>query len=176
MGAGLMKEPITFYLSGERVFSEREKAINQFYNKRYFGEVIEGKLFLSLIEAAYLMEWGKIRVFDGDRELSLRELFDLARKKDESFDLKFLVYRDLRKRGYIVKTALKYGSHFRVYRKGMEEHADWLVWVVGENMKMVPNDLTARVRVAHGVRKNMVMAVVDEDNDVVYYRVERVKF
>ncbi|WP_048148841.1 tRNA-intron lyase [Palaeococcus ferrophilus] len=171
-----MKEPIAFYLSGERVFSEREKAINQFYNKRYFGEVIEGKLFLSLIEAAYLMEWGKIRVFDGDRELSLRELFDLARKKDEGFDLKFLVYRDLRKRGYIVKTALKYGSHFRVYRRGMEEHADWLVWVVGENKKMVPNDLTARVRVAHGVRKNMVMAVVDEDNDVVYYRVERVKF
>ena len=41
---------------------------------------------------------------------------------------------------------------------------------------MFPNDLTARVRVAHGVRKNMIMAVVDEDNDVVYYKIERVKF
>lgn len=169
-------KPVEFYLSGERVFSEREKAINQLYNKRYYGEIVEGKLFLSLIEAAYLMEWGKIRVFDGERELSLRELFDMGREKDEQFDLKFLVYRDLRKRGYIVKTALKYGSHFRVYRKGMEEHAEWLVWVVSESQKMFPNDLTARVRVAHGVRKNMIMAVVDEDNDVVYYKIERVKF
>ncbi|MCD6558953.1 tRNA-intron lyase [Thermococci archaeon] len=169
-------KPVEFYLSGERVFSEREKAINQLYNKRYYGEIIEGKLFLSLIEAAYLMEWGKIRVFDGDRELSFRELFNMGREKDEQFDLKFLVYRDLRKRGYIVKTALKYGSHFRVYRKGMEEHADWLVWVVSESQRMYPNDLTARVRVAHGVRKNMIMAVVDEDNDVVYYKIERVKF
>ncbi|WP_456321680.1 tRNA-intron lyase [Palaeococcus sp. (in: euryarchaeotes)] len=169
-------KPVEFYLSGERVFSEREKAINQLYNKRYYGEIIEGKLFLSLIEAAYLMEWGKIRVFDGDRELSFRELFNMGREKDKQFDLKFLVYRDLRKRGYIVKTALKYGSHFRVYRKGMEEHADWLVWVVSESQRMYPNDLTARVRVAHGVRKNMIMAVVDEDNDVVYYKIERVKF
>ncbi|MBO8175715.1 MAG: tRNA-intron lyase [Thermococcus sp.] len=171
-----MKELIAFYLSGERVFSEREKAINQFYNKRYFGEVVNGKLFLSLIEAAYLMDKGKIKVFDSGKELSLRELFDLGRKKDEQFDLKFLVYKDLRDRGYVVKTALKYGSHFRVYRKGMEEHSDWLVWVVSESQKMFPNDLTARIRVAHGVRKKMIMAVVDEDNDIVYYQIERVKF
>ncbi len=171
-----MKEAVMFYLSGDRVFSETKKAINQFYNKRYFGEVVNGKLFLSLIEAAYLLEKGKIRVFDNDRDLSLRDIFNLGRKKDEQFDLKFLVYRDLRDRGYIVKTALKFGSHFRVYRKGMDEHAQWLIWVVSENQKMFPNDLTARVRVAHGVRKTMVLAVVDEDNDVVYYSIQRIKF
>lgn len=32
-----MKEPIDFRLSGDRVFSDRERAINRFYNKRYFG-------------------------------------------------------------------------------------------------------------------------------------------
>ncbi len=167
---------IEFYLSGDRVFSDKEKAINQLYNKRYYGEIVSGKLFLSLIEAVYLVDRGKIRVFDGGKELSLKELVDIARKRDENFDLKFLVYKDLRDRGYVVKTALKYGSHFRVYRKGMEEHADWLVWVVSENQKLFPNDITSRVRVAHGVRKKMIMAVVDEDNDVVYYQIERVKF
>ncbi|WP_048058255.1 tRNA-intron lyase [Pyrococcus yayanosii] len=170
-----MKEPIEFRLSGDRVFSEREKAINQLHNNRGYGEVIEGKLFLSLVEAAYLLEKGKIRVLDGDRELSLEELFDLGRKRDEDFDVKFLVYRDLRERGYIVKSGLKFGSHYRVYRRG-SEHSDWLVWVVRENAKLSPNDITARIRVAHGVRKSMVMAVVDEDGDVVYYRIEWVKF
>ena len=176
MGWTELKEPIIFQLSGDRAFSEREKAINQFYNKRYFGEVINGKLFLSLIEAAYLMEKGKIRVFDGERELSFMELVELGRKRDDQFDIKLLVYTDLRDRGYTVKSALKFGSHFRVYRRGMDEHSQWLVWVVPENMRFSPNDITARVRVAHGVRKNMIMAVVDEDNDVVYYKIEWVKF
>ncbi|WP_042698763.1 tRNA-intron lyase [Thermococcus sp. PK] len=165
-----------FYLSGDRVFSTMESAINKLYNKRHYGEVVNGKLFLSLIEAAYLLDKGWIKVFDGEKELSVQELFEIGRKKDEHFDLKFLVYKNLRNRGYTVKTALKYGSHFRVYRKGMEEHADWLIWVVSENQKMYPNDLTARVRVAHGVRKKMVLAVVDEDNDVVYYHIGRIKF
>ncbi len=173
-----MKEPIDFRLSGDRVFSDRERAINRFYNKRYFGgEVVNGKLFLSLIEAAYLLEKGRIRVFDGEEELSFEDLVELGRKRDDQFDIKLLVYTDLRDRGYTVKSALKFGSHFRVYRRGMDEHSQWLVWVVPENLRFSPpNDITARVRVAHGVRKNMVMAVVDEDNDVVYYKIEWVKF
>lgn len=175
MGGQKLSE-FKFYLSGDRVFSMMESAINKLYNKRHYGEVVNGKLFLSLIEAAYLLDKGWIKVFDGEKELGIQELFEIGRKKDEHFDLKFLVYKNLRDRGYTVKTALKYGSHFRVYRKGMEEHADWLIWVVSENQKMYPNDLTARVRVAHGVRKKMVLAVVDEDNDVVYYHIGRIKF
>ncbi|NJE05304.1 tRNA-intron lyase [Thermococcus sp. M36] len=171
-----MKEPLEFYLSGDRVFSGREKAINQLYNKRYFGRIINGKLFLSLLEAAYLVERGKITVLDGERELSFEEIMELGRRNDELFDAKYLVYKDLRDRGYTVKSALKFGSHFRVYRRGMDEHSQWLVWVVPENLRFSPSDITARVRVAHGVRKNMVMAVVDDDGDVVYYKVEWVKF
>lgn len=175
MGGQKLSE-FKFYLSGDRVFSMMESAINKLYNKRHYGEVVNGKLFLSLIEAAYLLDKGWIKVFDGEKELGIQELFEIGRKKDEHFDLKFLVYRDLRNRGYTVKTALKYGSHFRVYRKGMEEHSQWLIWVVPENLRFSPNDITARVRVAHGVRKNMIMAVVDEDNHIVYYKIEWVKF
>lgn len=175
MGGQKLSE-FKFYLSGDRVFSMMESAINKLYNKRHYGEVVNGKLFLSLIEAAYLLDKGWIKVFDGEKELSVQELFEIGRKKDEHFDLKFLVYKDLRDRGYTVKTALKYGSHFRVYRRGMEEHSQWLIWVVPENLRFSPNDITARVRVAHGVRKNMIMAVVDEDNHIVYYKIEWVKF
>ncbi|AEC51826.1 tRNA-splicing endonuclease subunit alpha [Pyrococcus sp. NA2] len=170
-----MKKVIEFYLSGDRVYSTREKAINQLYNNRGYGELKGNKLFLSLIEAAYLTERGWIQVLDGNRELSFEDIVNIGRKKDEDFDIKYIVYKDLRDRGYIVKSALKFGSHFRVYRKGAE-HSDWLIWVLRESEKLRPNDITARVRVAHGVRKNMIMAIVDEDNDVVYYKVEWVKF
>ncbi|RLF88446.1 tRNA-intron lyase, partial [Thermococci archaeon] len=125
--------------------------------------------------AAYLTERGWIKVLDGNKELNFQDLVELGRRKDEDFDIKYLVYKDLRDRGYIVKSALKFGSHFRVYRKNAE-HSDWLIWVVRENQKLSPNDITARARVAHGVRKSMIMAIVDEDNDVVYYKVEWTKF
>ncbi|AFK22020.1 tRNA-intron lyase [Pyrococcus sp. ST04] len=170
-----MKKVIEFYLSGDRVYSEREKAINQLHNNRGYGEVKGKRLFLSLIEAAYLIERGWIKVLDNGRELTFDEVFSLGKKRDEDFDIKFLVYKDLRDRGYIVKSGLKFGSHFRVYRKGAE-HSDWLIWVLRENQKLSPNDITARARVAHGVRKSMIMAIVDEDNDIVYYKIEWTKF
>ncbi|BAA29367.1 tRNA-intron lyase [Pyrococcus horikoshii] len=170
-----MKKPIEFYLSGDRVYSTREKAINQLYNNRGYGELKGDKLFLSLIEAAYLTEKGWIKVVDKDKELKFDDLMKLGKSRDEDFDIKYIVYKDLRDRGYIVKSALKFGSHYRVYRKDAE-HSDWLIWVLRENQRLSPNDITARARVAHGVRKNMVLAIVDEDGDVVYYKVEWIKF
>jgi len=167
---------IVFHLSGNRVFSTDRNAVDGLYNNRHYGKLVNGRVFLSLLEAAYLVERGKIEVRDGKKRLSLEEIMKLGRKEDELFDAKYLVYRDLRDKGYTVKSGLKFGSHFRVYRRGMDEHSQWLVWVVPENLRFSPNDITARVRVAHGVRKNMVMAVVDEDNDVVYYKIEWVKF
>ncbi|WP_297073921.1 tRNA-intron lyase, partial [Thermococcus sp.] len=144
---------IVFYLSGGRVFSTDQNAINGLHNKRHFGKLVEGKLFLSLLEATYLVERGKIEVREGKRKLTVEELMELGRKRDELFDAKYLVYKDLRDRGYTVKSGLKFGSHFRVYRRGMDEHSQWLVWVLPENSRLSPNDITARVRVAHGVRK-----------------------
>ncbi|WP_456366414.1 tRNA-intron lyase [Thermococcus sp.] len=167
---------IVFHLSGNRVFSTDRNAIDGLYNNRHYGKLVNGKVLLSLLEAAYLTERGKIEVRDGKKKLSLEEIMKLGRKEDELFDAKYLVYKDLRDRGYTVKSGLKFGSHFRVYRRGMEEHAQWLVWVVPEHKTLIPHDITARVRVAHGVRKNMIMAVVDDDGDVVYYKVEWVKF
>ncbi len=161
-----------FRLSGDRVFTCSRKTISRLHDNGGYGKVQDGRLFLSLIEAAYLIEKGRISVKDGDRELSVEDIMELGRKKDECFDVKYLTYRDLRDRGYVVKSGLKFGSHFRVYRGGTEEHSIWLVWVVPESTKISPNDMTARVRVAHGVRKGMLMAVVDDDGDVTYYEVK----
>jgi len=160
-----------FKLSGDRIFTCSKKAISRLHDNAGYGKVHEGKLFLSMLEAAYLVEKGRITVKDGSKELSVEEIMEMGRKKDECFDVKYITYRDLRNRGYTVKSGLKFGSHFRVYRGKTEEHSQWLVWVVPENTKISPNDITARVRVAHGVKKTMVMAMVDDDGDVTYYEV-----
>jgi len=166
---------ITFYLSGNRVFSTDKNAIEGLHNNKHYGKVMNGKVFLSLLEAAYLAERGKIEVRDGGKKLSVENLMKLGRERDELFDAKYIVYRDLRGKGYMVKSGLKFGSHFRVYGGRMDEHSLWLIWALPENSRISPNDITARVRVAHGVRKKMIMAVVDDDGDVTYYSVEWTK-
>ena len=90
--------------------------------------------------------------------------------------LKYLVYSDLRSRGYVVKTGLKFGAHFRVYERGKtpgEEHSLYLVHAIPEGSKLTPADLARAVRLAHSVRKRMLFAVVDDEGDITYYSLTR---
>ena len=66
------------------------------------------------------------------------------------------VYRDLRNRGLVVKSGFKYGTHFRVYEKTVNEHSRYLVHVVSEREEL--QKLSRAVRVAHGVRKELLLA------------------
>ncbi len=66
------------------------------------------------------------------------------------------VYRDLRERKLVVKSGFKYGTHFRVYEKTINEHSKYLVHVVSEREEL--QKLSRAVRVAHGVRKELLLA------------------
>jgi|Deesub1362B_J571_1020462.scaffolds.fasta_scaffold13412_2 tRNA-intron endonuclease len=159
------------YLVEKYVILTDQKAISQLVQKGY-GKKREGKLYLSLVEALYLVEKGKLEVFSGERSLSHEEL--LATPEEELL-VRYTVYRDLRERGYVVKTGFKFGSHFRVYERGTypKEHSRYLVHAVREDSAISFTELARAVRLAHGVRKKMLFAVVDEEGDVTYYAVER---
>jgi tRNA-intron endonuclease len=77
--------------------------------------------------------------------------------------------------GYILKTGFKYGSEFRLYERGTspgEGHSNFLVKVTSENDHIPLMDLSSYVRVAHGVNKYLLLAVVDQENDITYYNIE----
>lgn len=81
------------------------------------------------------------------------------RKIEPQFWTKYCVFRDLRNRGYIVKTALKFGADFRVYERGVkpgEEHAKWVVFPVHEGSVLTWQDFSAKNRVAHSTKKKIV--------------------
>ena len=80
----------------------------------------------------------------------------------------------MRSRGYIVKTALKFGADFRVYDKGIkpgEDHAKWVVFPVHESNTLTWHDFSAKNRVSHSTRKKLLMAIVDNEDDVTYYEI-----
>jgi len=96
------------------------------------------------------------------------------KRKDKKFDTKYAAFSDLRGKGYIVKTALKFGAEFRVYDKGIkprEDHAKWILITVRESEKLNWHDFAAKSRVAHSTKKNLLVGIVDEDGDVTYYEV-----
>lgn len=159
-------------LKGEMVKVKSPKALKLYENSHY-GQLVQDELQLPLIEALFLVEKDKLTLSEGDRKLSLEELTDLVR--DKGLFNKYLVFRDLRNRGYIVKTGFKYGSEFRLYERGRSPgngHSDFLVKVLTEEQQIPINDFSSYVRVAHGVNKKLMLAVVDDEQDITYYNVE----
>jgi tRNA-intron endonuclease len=159
-------------LSGDLVIV-REGNIAKLHEKSHYGNITEDGLELSLIEALYLMEKGKLEVNIDSDDVTIEKLIKLIRGQGSFTN--YIVFKDLRNRGYIVKTGFKYGSEFRLYERGKspgDGHSNYLVKVASENSKFMMSDLSSYVRVAHGVNKKLLFAVVDDENDITYYNVE----
>tara|TARA_Y100000310_G_scaffold155920_1_gene155351 strand:- start:4645 stop:5166 length:522 start_codon:yes stop_codon:yes gene_type:complete len=165
-------------LVSERITSNSKEAQNLFSSKR-FGEKIGEKIFYSLSEALFLVQDKKLEIFDfRNKKLSQKEILKKFERIDKRFKTKFLVFKDLRKKGYIVKTALKFGAEFRVYEKGKkdgEKHSKWILFPVSESSIMTWQDFSAKSRVAHSTKKNLLIGIVDEEGAVSYYEVKWIK-
>lgn len=171
--------PVDAYLYREKVMVWEEAKANVLYQRGAYGKPLSGgKLQLAPVEALYLLDGGKIRVLDrkSGKPMSFDKLLAKFAKRDPELMRKYLAYSDLRSRGYIVKTGLKFGAHFRVYARGDklgETHSKFMVHAIPEGCKLTPTDFARAVRLAHSVRKIMLFAVVDDEGDVTYYSLSR---
>lgn len=164
-------------LIGENVSSNSQEAFT-LYKKSHFGEPIGEKVQYSLHETLFLVERGKMEVFYAGKKLSSKELMKKASNSDKRIHIKYPVFRDLRNKGYIVKTALKFGADFRVYEKGSkpgDRHAKWIVFTDHESKRLTWHEFSAKNRVAHSTKKHLLLAILDDEGDVSYYEVRWVK-
>ena len=167
-------------LAGERVITEASDDARELYNQSRFGSISEsGKIELSLLEGFYLMEKGKLAVkSDAGRKVSFESFLRKARKTEPNFWVRYCVFKDMRNRGYIIKTALKFGADFRVYDRGVkpgEDHARWIIYPVNEGSTLTWHEFSAKNRVAHSTKKRLLMGIVDAENDVTYYEIKWVR-
>lgn len=173
---GSKKEVLDAFFAGERILLEKSDGTNDLYNQSRFGIWLkDGKLQLSLLEALYLLEREKIRILTSTkRELDFEKFLKKAKKLEPTFWIRYVVFKDMRNRGYIVKTALKFGADFRVYDRGVkpgEDHARWVVYPAHEGSTLTWYEFAAKNRVAHSTKKRLLMGVVDDENDVTYYEI-----
>lgn len=173
-------EKVKSELIDDNVITENsDEARNLLKQGVYGSELEDGRIQLSLIEAMYLIEKKKILVLDGrGKEINKDSFLKKARKLEKNFKVRFAVYKDIRDRGYVIKTALKFGADFRVYDRGIkpgEDHAKWIVYPVTETDTLTWYDFAAKNRVAHSTKKRLLIGIVDEENDVTYYEIRWVR-
>ncbi|MFW9962063.1 MAG: tRNA-intron lyase [Candidatus Sifarchaeia archaeon] len=142
-----------------------------FYGNRIDGNVLE----LEPVELLHLIERKRLIVRKPNGELIgpdsiVSELLD----EDPDLWTRYLVFRDLRSRGYAVRQGFGSGIGFRVYARGDKPgvaSASQLVYVLKEGVPISLSDLDMVTQTAAGSRKKLVFALVDQNGEVNFYRV-----
>jgi len=168
---------IQAHMLGKTISSNSVAAIS-LQKQSSFGEKSRDKIQYSIYETLFLVEKNKLEILSGKKVLSIKELEKKLQKIEKRFQSKYAVFKNLREKGHIIKTALKFGADFRVYTKGSKPgnaHAKWIVFVDEETSKISWHDFSAKNRVAHSTKKNLLLAIVDEENDVLYYEIKWIK-
>jgi tRNA-intron endonuclease len=146
--------------------------------KAHYGRPSGKALQLSLIEVAHLEEEGALEPVSArtGRPVSHASLVRNGRAAQPDFELRLRAYRDLRRRGLVVRTGFKYGTHFRLYDTDPDNsHARYLLHAVPKGFSGGWPDISRAVRLAHGVRKEMLLARVGPGNDMVYMKLGRTR-
>ena len=144
-------------------------ALSELYEQGYFGRPRGRGLELSLVEAAYLLDRSRIRVLSDGGELDFPALFQRASSLERGFEFRYVVYKDLRERGYYVQPGR---PDFRVYPRGGrpgKSPAEFYVLVISERMPLPLEDIMQPVRMAGQMRKRLMLAIVDEESDITFY-------
>jgi len=99
-------------------------------------------------------------------------------KQDEESLTKFLIYRDLRTRGYTVKDGFGFGSDFRVYERGDfgEKGAKYLVFGLNEGKQEKIGQLQKKIEQITQMGKEPIIAVIERRGEVIYYKISKMNF
>ena len=143
-----------------------------------YGEFEKNKFYLKSFESLYLLYTGALTLFKGKKKVVFDSLMQICKKNDEGILTKFLVYRDLRTRGYTVKDGFGFGSDFRVYSKGDfgEKGAKFLVFGLSEGKQEKIGKFQKKIEEIIKMGKEPIIAVIERRGEIIYYKITRMNF
>ena len=139
-----------------------------------YGSRREGKsVVLSHCEALYLLGDRRVRVLEENKEAEIpfQSLLDKFRMEDPEIWIRYLIYADLRRRGYVVKEGFGEGIDFRMYERGTyrKKPAKYIVYAICEGNPIPASRLNRVLRKVQGMKRKLIVAVVDRRGEIVYY-------
>lgn len=150
----------------------KDSEYKSFLVQRGYGTKEDTFLVLDGEEVLYLMSEGKLKLFEDNRELTLKDATERLISMDPDVWIKFLIYRDLRDRGYVVRRGYGIGLDFLLYERGTygEQPAKYLVIGISEGKPIRIEELIRMVKFGESLNKELLLAVVDRRGEVVYYK------
>ena len=155
-----------------------EPKLQQQLKQKGYGEMDQNKLLLKSFESLYLLFTGRLALFRGKKNIGFDSFLKICKKHDKDILTKFLVYRDLRNRGYTVKDGLDLGSDFRVYDKPFspKSPSKFLVFGLNEGKHEKTSKLRKKIEEITKIGKEPIIAVIQRQGEIIYYRVSEMNF
>jgi len=151
-----------------------EKSSIDALSQRGYGTAENDVFTLTFYEALYLVDKELLEVKDeNEKEVNFQSLLQRYEKADENAWVNYLVYRDLRSRGYVVREGFGAGIDFRIYERGAygKDTASYLVLGTQEGKPLPINDLAATLQQCQSQKKDLILAVMNRRGEIVYYSV-----
>ncbi len=179
------KAQIEGIIKQDKVIISDKKAFEEFYNTSFIGTIEANSngqeiLILESIEVLLLCERHRILIWEDNNKnnklYDFESLLTYFTQFDERLWQKYIIYMDLRKRGYIVRPGYGDGIDFRVYKRGADfekDSAKFLIFPVFEGDPIELRDLDKMSRVAMSSRKDLIVATVDRLSKPIYYSVKK---
>ncbi|MDQ3873515.1 MAG: tRNA-intron lyase [Thermoproteota archaeon] len=142
-----------------------------------FGDKEESEYVLKPYEALYLLYSNRLRV-NNEPNITFRCLFERLLKHNRNIMNEFLVYRDLRSRGYVAKEGFGFGNDFRVYERGtyQKKPAKYVVFGINEGTNTTAKGFATAVEQIQKMGKEAVVAVIERRGEVIYYKASKIRF
>ncbi len=134
-----------------------------------YGELLDERLLLWPEEALYMLEKGAIAVESGGERLGFREYLALLTRERPEAWTRYIVYRDLRESGRVVRRGIGETLLYRLYESGSKETSKYLVLPLSEGESLELGKLLEAARQSSTKGKILLLAVVEGRGEVVYY-------
>lgn len=134
------------------------------------GENKETKLILHPVEALYLRHKGKIRIFEGEKEVTKEEFLKRFRKKGKLWKT-FLLYLDIRERGYNITLR---GEKIEVYERGkspLSSEVKAVMIPISSLASISLKKLIKEVKTAKKQGRDLILGIVDRNGTITHYKV-----
>jgi tRNA-intron endonuclease len=163
----------------EKGVSIVEKSSIDALSQRGYGTAENEVLTLAFYEALYLLDKELLEVKnEKDKVVDFQSLLQSYEKMNENAWVSYLVYRDLRSRGYVVREGFGPGTDFRAYERGAygKDTAAYMVLSTQEGKPLPIDELVQTLRHCQSEKKELILAVMNRRGEVVYYSVSQLTF
>ena len=145
---------------------------------RGFGESEKDSLILNSFETLYLLYNDKLELKKINKSIVFDELMQKYIQKNDDILIQFLLYRDLRTKGYVVKDGFGFGSDFRVYERGNYglKDAKFLIFAFNEGTQQKISKLYKNIEEITKMGKEPIIAVIERRGEIIYYKINKMNF